>query len=134
MVARARAVGIDQVVRVANQEWHEFDVGIDCVPMLDAQESAFERASNAVAGYLRRGKRVLVTCQAGINRSALVAGLAMVKAYGYTGEHALREVQANRRSADHLALCNPAFAEYLRASTAPGALGPLLRFLALVAA
>ena len=100
--------------------------------MADGQAQAFERASDAVATCLRRGERVLVTCQAGINRSALVAGLAMVKAYGYAGDQALRAVRANRRNATHVALCNPTFAEYLQRSRPKDLFGTFRRVLALL--
>lgn len=126
MLARTKAVGIDRVVRCANQETHEFDVGIDS-NLNETTAPAFERASDHVADLLRRRMRVLVTCQAGINRSALVAGLALVKAYGYPGSLALREIQANRRNRTHIALCNTDFADYLVQSTKQGKFGPLLR-------
>ena len=114
LAAKAKAAQVDRVIRVAQQHWHEFDVGIDSgLPLTDGRADAFERASDAVADCLRRGECVLVTCQAGINRSALVAGLALVKAYGYSGALALSEIRANRRNTTHVALCNGVFADYL---------------------
>lgn len=52
---------------------------------------------------------VMARCQAGLNRSSLVAGLAMIL-MGYTGEDAVQLIRARRSP---WALCNDAYADYL---------------------
>ena len=73
-------------------------------------------AATTVANDVMRGRRVLVTCSMGRNRSALVAALALHMVTGMSGERAMKEVQARR--VDRLgvrALSNPAFRGFLRA-------------------
>lgn len=113
LLIRAKAAGFDRVVRCDRDQPHEFDVGNDVIPLSPAQAKLFEIASDDVAAGLRQGRRTLVTCAAGINRSALVAGLAMVKAYGIAGPMAYVAIRSRRRNATHVALCNGAFAAYL---------------------
>lgn len=73
------------------------------------------QASRRVADELRRGGRVLVTCQMGLNRSALVASLAILQIMKMPPAQIIQLVRA-RRSAN--ALCNPHFCELLiRAGT-----------------
>lgn len=66
-------------------------------------------AAGYVLGCLQRGK-TLVHCQAGLNRSGLVAGLAMVLG-GYEPEDAIEILRVRRSPA---VLCNPVFAAWLR--------------------
>lgn len=63
-----------------------------------------------VAEALRRGKRVLVTCRAGLNRSALVAGLGLGLA---TRMPASRIVDTIRERRAPAALHNPHFVEII---------------------
>ena len=72
-------------------------------------------AASAVTDDIMRGRRVLVTCNMGRNRSALVAALALHMVTGMSGADALKAVQARR--VDLLgvrALSNPAFRAFLR--------------------
>ena len=67
-------------------------------------------ASQRVASHLASGKSVLVTCQAGLNRSALVAGLAM----GLVSRMTAAEVMARIRGArDPNCLFNTSFQQVL---------------------
>ena len=113
MIVATTLAGFDRVVRVAGELPHEFDVGPDCSPMAKGQAERFELAAEDVANGLRLAQRTLVCCAAGINRSALVAGLAMHMAYGVPGQRAYVAIRSRRRNATHVALCNPAFAAYL---------------------
>jgi protein-tyrosine phosphatase len=61
------------------------------------------------AALVAAGERVLVHCQMGLNRSALVAGLVLVYS-GLSGEDAVTRLQDRRPGA----LYNEAFCEYLR--------------------
>lgn len=71
-----------------------------------------ERASRIgqiVAERVREGRHVLVRCQAGLNRSSLVAGLAMIE-LGFKGEDAVQLIRARRSP---WALCNDSYADHL---------------------
>lgn len=68
------------------------------------------------AELLQRGERVLIHCEMGLNRSALLAGLMLVHD-GESGEAALARLQARRPGA----LYNNFFADYLRQQPAGGA-------------
>jgi protein-tyrosine phosphatase len=67
------------------------------------------------ATLIQSGERVLVHCQMGLNRSALVAGLVLVYS-GLSGEAAVSRLQQRRPGA----LYNEAFATYLREQPAGG--------------
>jgi protein-tyrosine phosphatase len=56
-----------------------------------------------------RGKRVLIRCQAGWNRSGLIAAL-VVMLNGETAEDAITLLRENRSP---YALCNPDFVDWL---------------------
>lgn len=58
----------------------------------------------------QRRQRVLVRCQAGLNRSGLVIGLVLYKA-GYSAADAITLIREKRSP---FALCNPRFVEHLR--------------------
>ena len=78
-----------------------------------ADEEALARAAgDAVAAELLRGRSVLVTCWLGRNRSALVAGLALRRAYGLSGPDVIRLIRDARGPA---ALGNPHFVRVLLA-------------------
>jgi protein-tyrosine phosphatase len=67
------------------------------------------------AQLMRNGERVLVHCQMGLNRSALLAGLMMVY-NGTTGRDAIARLQERRPGA----LYNRRFAAHLEAQPAGG--------------
>lgn len=90
------------------------------VPLDDGQLSKDEairasQAANIAARYFLSGKRVLVTCLAGKNRSGLVAALAVDAITGEGGKTAAGLVRAKRTSLGELApaLSNPAFLLFL---------------------
>lgn len=64
-----------------------------------------------VARRLRAGHRVLVTCAMGLNRSALVAALAMHEIYGMEPDEIIARL---RRARGSWALSNPNFDRLLR--------------------
>ena len=69
------------------------------------------------ASLITAGERVLIHCQMGLNRSALVAGLVLVYS-GLSGEDAVARLQDRRPGA----LYNGAFAAYLRQQPRGGGL------------
>lgn len=62
-----------------------------------------------IAENVRAGNKVLVRCQAGLNRSGLVVGFALME-LGYAPRAAIAQIRL-RRSPD--ALCNKEFVRYL---------------------
>ncbi len=67
--------------------------------------------AKAVGDALLSGKRVLVTCAAGLNRSALVAGLALARASRMTADEIVQRMRTRR---DPKALFNTHFQDILR--------------------
>ena len=57
----------------------------------------------------KAGKRVLVRCQAGLNRSGLVMALVLIRE-GYTPEQAVELIRQNRGD---IALCNDTFVRWI---------------------
>lgn len=57
------------------------------------------RAAKEVAALVKQGKRALITCQAGLNRSGLVSALVIHLIYGWSGERCVRQVQKRREDA-----------------------------------
>lgn len=91
---------IEYVIRMGDSDiarWREdefLDLG-------DAVYFAFQALAD--------GQRVLVNCQAGLNRSGLVTGLVLM-AYGYTAEQAVETIRTKRAS---LCLANSSFVTFL---------------------
>lgn len=71
--------------------------------------------ADRLASHLAAGRRVGVFCNAGRNRSGLVSALTIRRLAGWTGEQAMRRIQALR----YLALTNQHFARYLRGLGVP---------------
>jgi protein-tyrosine phosphatase len=96
--------------------WERYDArhevrSVLSVRMYDSLGQTFEQV-NAIASWVnvcRRSGPVLVHCQAGLNRSALVAARALMLD-GMTGAEAVALLREKRSSA---VLCNPAFKSWL---------------------
>lgn len=69
-------------------------------------------AAKHVVDYIRRGKKVLVTCNAGLNRSGVVVALA-ANLLGYPMQEVIARIQTRRYRHDLHGLCNPAFVSQL---------------------
>jgi len=83
------------------------------ITMYDSLDQSYEQVDDLalVINKLRRaGENVLVHCQAGLNRSSLVATRALMLD-GMAADEAIKEVREARSPA---CLCNPAFESYLR--------------------
>lgn len=90
---------------------HDLDSGIN-VRMYDSTDQGFEQV-DALAAWVnvcRANAPTLVHCQAGLNRSSLVAARALVLD-GMTPDDAIALLREKRSPA---CLCNPAFEEWLR--------------------
>ena len=102
-----RARGIDVVVLCAEEiqppDWTFPGVRVIHAPMDDSEripERVAHNAAREVARALRAGKRVLITCAMGLNRSGLVSAQALWYATGMPGYKCVEAV----RRAYHLPL------------------------------
>lgn len=102
-----RRAGFHVVVLAAREvQPHGFDgvevvrAGIDdsFAPTIDEMRTVM-RAGRLVAQKVLAGKRVLVTCAMGLNRSGLVTALALRNLEGLSGRKAMEVVQAHRKGA-----------------------------------
>lgn len=87
---------------------------------LSTRESVLAlRVAERVQKFIRRGKRVLVTCSAGWNRSGLINGLVLIsmQRFGMYGD-ADAAIAAVRRARGEHALGNHSFQQFLRATAA----------------
>lgn len=73
-------------------------------------EDAVMRAAKFAHASWKSGKKVLVRCQAGINRSGLVMGIVLMLE-GYTAEQAIELMRTKRSSS---VLLNGSFEQYLK--------------------
>jgi hypothetical protein len=92
----------DWHVREIRQPFHDGDLS-----EIDVQDLWF--VANAVFDDWMNGKRVLVRCLAGLNRSGLVIALVMIMA-GYSAGDAIAHIRGVR---GRNALCNKDFAQWL---------------------
>lgn len=94
--------------------WEKYTLGPDTIRHeFKAYDSAdvpdVDVAVNAAVDAYTEGKKVLIHCQAGLNRSGLVAGLALM-CLGYHAADAITQLRISR--CEHV-LCNKAFEDHL---------------------
>jgi hypothetical protein len=89
---------------------------IDDIERLDDPD-AIRTLAHLVAGYVRAGRRVVVNCAAGLNRSGLVVARALVE-LGHAPEAAVALV---RQARGEYALCNGFFERWVLGETCPPA-------------
>ena len=88
-------------------------------PMYDGKPTNVEKrralkAAVDVRERLDRGKKVLVTCAAGVNRSALVASMAMMMGEGETAKSAVDKIRKKRKPVSGATpLFNQHFVEFI---------------------
>lgn len=68
----------------------------DGTPMVSLEGTTAVRAAGMVARHVASGRRVLVTCMQGRNRSGLVCAIAMCRADGLTPDEAVERIRAAR--------------------------------------
>jgi protein-tyrosine phosphatase len=78
-----------------------------------AEREMIDRTARLVARALRAGKTVLVTCNAGLNRSGVISALALRHVYKMPAEQAIALV---RRARGPAALGNHHFIEIIKRS------------------
>ena len=85
-------------------------------PVTREQLDGLVREARQLAGLLRSGKRVLITCAMGMNRSGILTALTLMVATGCSGRTALHTVQTKRRAMDDgtRALFNPIFSRFVQ--------------------
>lgn len=83
----------------------------DGSPMRREEMSEAVRAAGKVISWLRGGKRVLVSCYQGRNRSGLICALALCKGRGMTPKEAVLAVREARGPG---ALSNRYFVKFLK--------------------
>jgi len=93
-------------VEVIHAPFDDNDIG----PLPTEKEIA-RSAARSVADAIRSAREVLVTCYAGINRSAYVAGMALVE-IGYDPLRAIKLIQSRRNKT----LTNPWFVDLIAGS------------------
>lgn len=106
---------IDVVISLYPWERYSIENGAERIEikMYDSVDQGFEQVdmiAELVNAKRAEGKNVLVHCQAGLNRSGLVAARALML-HGLTADEAISLLRSQRSEA---CLCNPAFAAYLR--------------------
>lgn len=107
---------IDYVVSL--YPWEKYTIRHDAerheVTMYDSVDMEHPDLLNEVADRVnayRKAGTVLVHCQAGLNRSSLIAGLALIRNGDVKdGKEAIELLRSKRSPA---CLCNPAFHDYL---------------------
>jgi len=93
-------------------DWYvkEFRLGFYDHDKVDIDSQDLDQVVSAIHQDWRSGKRVLVRCQAGWNRSGLIVGLVLMRE-GMSAQDAIDLIR-ERRSSD--ALCNRTFEQFLR--------------------
>lgn len=90
---------------------HNLDSSL-MVRMLDSTEQGFDQV-DMIAAWINEARKtgvVLVHCQAGLNRSSLVAARALM----LDGMNATEAINTLRTKRSPACLCNPAFEKHLR--------------------
>lgn len=85
------------------------EVGLPDSTLTTKQEGLALEAAAVVARFLEAGENVVSTCAMGINRSSLIAALALVL-MGSKPDKVIKLIREKRSSA---ALCNPYFVELI---------------------
>jgi hypothetical protein len=124
-----RATGIDLVLDVADADAHPPDGATDGLlylkcPLVDEgalpDQALTLGLASLVAGLVRDGRRALVHCTFGRNRSGLMATLVVRELLGLSGAEALAHVRARRRNVAN----NETFEAWLESLPAPTRGGP----------
>jgi len=80
------------------------------------------QAAQSLASYHISGKKLLITCAQGVNRSGLMTGLTMMYSLRMPARDTIQLIRAKRtvQDSDLYALCNPMFEQYLYATSPVG--------------
>lgn len=80
------------------------------------------QAAQSLASYHTNGKKLLITCAQGVNRSGLMTALTMAYSLRMPMRETINIIRRKRKSGDPdlYALCNPMFEQYLHATSPVG--------------
>ena len=125
--------GFDMVVLCASQDIHDRDVPTIKVSLDDTEEPMGRQditralaAAHQINLARARGMRVLVTCQAGVNRSSFVVAIALILS-GWTAAGAVDTIREKRNPPIGLMpLCNRMFVSLIH-KIASGKVRPMGR-------
>ncbi len=81
--------------RPADWNVQEFRYGVPDASISDIDLDRLRQAVDFGHAQWKKGDRVLIRCQAGLNRSGLVTALILIKD-GYAPDHAISVIRANR--------------------------------------
>ena len=98
--------------RPADWKVQEYRYGVPDARISDMDLSRLRQAVNWGYKQWKKGDRVLIRCQAGLNRSGLVTALILIKD-GMTPEDAIRTIRKNRAD---IALFNEHYVNWLMTS------------------
>jgi protein-tyrosine phosphatase len=124
--AWVRRAGITMVLDVSNPEIYpdpkDFEGLVYLKMPLDDGDhlpdlAVLDGVVQSVAGAWKGGRKILVHCRMGLNRSGLVDALVLRQVFNLTGAEAMKIVQARREGS----LSNPVFAAHLRSLPRPRA-------------
>jgi len=87
---------------------------LDDAELSSIEAESAKKAALRVAQAVAAGARVLVTCQAGRNRSGLVVGLALHQLTGWPGLKVVQHIRSLRMTPSGPALTNRSFAAALQ--------------------
>jgi protein-tyrosine phosphatase len=99
----ASALPVDWYVKELRLGFYDHD-------QVDIDQHDLDQLVNSLYSDWQAGKRVLIRCQAGWNRSGLITGLVLMRE-GFSAEEAIDLI---RRMRSPNALCNSTFEQYLK--------------------
>ena len=100
----ARTFGVREIIRAPLDDSGK--------PLTAREAKNILEAASLVAHRVRQGKRVLVTCWMGLNRSGVIVAQAL-KLLGMSTENAIRHV---KRARGQFALSNESFVDFLKSA------------------
>lgn len=77
----------------------------------DVDYNSFQNGAILAMEWLEEGYKVLVHCQAGLNRSSFVVALILMELYKMSPDEAINHI---RKTRSNLCLCNDHFRQYLK--------------------
>lgn len=105
----------DRILNLYQWGDYPFPVGTEriTVEMYDGYDvhEQLDDLAYQVIGWLQEGHRVLVHCQAGLNRSSLVVARVLMLHYDFSADEAIDLIRKQR---SNMCLCNDNFRQHLK--------------------
>lgn len=83
---------------------------VEMYDSLSELSDQIEELAETVVGWLNKGKKVLIHCQAGLNRSSLLTARVLMIKYKMKAQEAINLIRDQRSP---MCLCNDSFVDYL---------------------